>query len=577
MATLLHPSTEQDEPRAPWLAHYPARVPAHLDYPEQPVGWLLERAANSHPDRIACCFYEQRLTYRELLDAARRCATLLRSVGIQPGDRVGLLVPNVPEYLTAAYGTWLAGGVVVALSPLMVGEEIRDLVVATGCRVVVTLDLLAPLLNESREHLDQVFTATLGDRLPYWQRLGYAFLRLKKIGLAALVGSTHFRSLSDELAACEPWTEQVPLSPESPAYILATGGTTGHPKAVVLSHRNLLANAWQLFHWAGRRYAQDTILAVLPFFHSYGLSTCVTGGVALAGTLVLHQRFQLQAVLKLIERHKPSIFYAVPAMLRAINLQERKKRSDLSSLRWIISGGAALEAEVATEFSGYAGATVVEGFGLSEASPITHVGPLDGTNELGTIGFPLPDTDARIVDAETGRIELPAGEVGELIIRGPQVMLGYWQDADETARAVRDGWLYTGDLATCDANGFFRIVDRKKDLIIVSGYNVYPTDVEAVLKQYPGVADAVVVGVPDAEHGEAVKAVLVLEKSAAFDRKQFDHFVQQHLAKHKRPHLVEVVEGDLPRSFLGKVLRRKLREQSAATLVASLKAAPAAG
>ena len=349
-------------------------------------------------------------------------------------------------------------------------------------------------------------------------------------------------------------------APGDAAEILPTGGTTGRPKGVVLTHRNLLANALQVFHWNCRPTGQDVMLACLPFFLSYGLTVCGLSGMAMSATLVMHHRFRAATILKLIERTRPTLVPAVPAMLAAFNRVLRGRKFDLSSIEAVISGGAPLPPEVANEFSKHSGAVVVEGYGLSEASPVTHVGPLDGSARPGTIGIPLPDTDARIVDAETGIEMLPPGEVGELIIRGPQVMAGYWNDTAATAAALRDGWLFTGDLATCDKDGFFRIVDRKKDLIITSGFNVYPTDVEHVLRQFEGVEDLAVFGVPHPDRGELVKVAVVPKDPAKFNRKAFEEFARQHLEVHRRPRAVEVVRGPLPRNHLGKILRRVLRE-----------------
>jgi long-chain acyl-CoA synthetase len=328
---------------------------------------------------------------------------------------------------------------------------------------------------------------------------------------------------------------------------------------VTLSHGNVLANAWQIYHWCGQRTGRDTLLAVIPFFHSYGLSTCVTTGLAMGATLVMHHRFVPATVLELIEKTKPTVFPAVPAMLKALHQEWLKRPRDLKSLMWVISGGAPLDPAIAEAFANICRGKVVEGYGLSEASPVTHVGPLDGSARMGFIGLPLPDTEARIVDAETGKTEMPTGEVGELIIRGPQVMLGYWNEVEMTSRSLRDGWLFTGDLAIVDEEGYFKIVDRKKDLIITSGFNVYPSDVEEVLRKFPGVADVAVVGVPDPDKGEIVKAVIAVKDASQFRRHQLEHFITEHLAHHKRPKVIELCDGDLPRNFLGKVLRRKLR------------------
>ena len=550
-----------EDASAPWLTHYPTCVPKHLDYPDEPVWWLLEHAAELFPQRTAIRYFNESLTYAELLGQARRAAMLFQSLGIKPGDRVGLLLPNIPEYLIAAYGVWMAGGLVVSLSPLSVAVEIDDLLRATDCKLVVALDLLVPLATKGTHLPSHILTCSLAHRLPTVKRLFYRAACLKRRGFRneLPVATSDFVK---ELARVEPIAEPVVVNTDAPAYILPTGGTTGRPKAVTLSHRNLLANALQIKAWCGNRTGRNTLLAAIPFFHSYGMSTCVTSGVAMAATLVLYHRFDPLAVLKLIETERPNVFPAVPAMLHLLNQQLRQHKGhwNVQSLMWVISGGAALPSDVAEEFAGYSGAKVVEGYGLSECSPVTHAGPLDGTARLGTIGLPLPDTDARIVDADTGHDILEPGRVGELIVRGPQVMLGYWNDPAATAQIVRDGWLFTGDLATQDEDGFFKIVDRKKDLIITSGFNVYPSDVEFVLQKFSGVKDAAVVGVPDSQRGEIVKAFVAIDRKTKFDKRSLERFLKENLSHHKVPKIIEVIEGDLPRNFLGKVLRRKLRE-----------------
>lgn len=547
----------------PWLSSYPKTATPHLDYPNEPMGWLLEQAATRFPQRTACCYYDQRLSYPEILVGARRFATTLQRAGVRVGDRVGILMPNTPETIISLFGTWLAGGVVVSLSPLMVAEEVGALVRTTNCKVVLTLDVLAPLLKQCTSPLPELaILSSLKDRLSRLERLGYAWIRFQRLGFSTPCPSIRTITWPDALDVTDRHTQWPKVSPDSVALILPTGGTTSAPKAVMLSHRNLLSNAWQLVHWSGGQPGEETILSVLPFFHSYGLSTCVTTGMAIGATLVLHHRFRTDSVIRLIERHRPTMFPVVPAMLAALITQElRGRKRDLSSLKACISGGAPLPPNVAAEFSKLANCAVVEGYGLSEASPVTHVNPLDGTAVPGSIGLPLPDTDACVVDRETGTRTLPYGEVGELVIRGPQVMQGYYNDPVATAHAIRHGWLSTGDLASCDERGFFKIVDRKKDLIITSGFNVVPGDVEDVLRTYPGVRDVAVVGVPDEQRGEVVKAVLVMERKHRFNARDFDEFIHQHLAAYKRPRVIETQTADLPRNFLGKLLRRELRDK----------------
>lgn len=566
---LTHSESTPHETSRPWLDHYPAIVPQTLQYPDLFAWGILSRTAEKYPDRIACHYYKQQVTYREVQGAARRTASMLARFGVKPGDRVGILLPNLPEYLSVLNGIWMAGAIPVAMSPLMVASEVSSFMKLTNCRVVICLDLLAPLISGEDCNPEHVFFVTLSDRLPAWQRLGYAFARLQRLGFWPAPDHPSHHSYEDQLKVADPDFEPVEVaSLDEPAYILPTSGTTSAPKAVTLSHRNLIANAWQNRHWAGGFEAREKMLAVLPFFHSYGLTSLAMAGVSIAATLIIHHRFVPRIVLRMIEEHQPTVFLAVPAMLAALNDILRDRPIQFKAMRNVISGGATLDADIADDFARYTGATIVEGYGMSEASPVICTGPLDGTNRPGTVGMPLPDTDVRIVDAETGQHTLPPGEVGELVVKGPQVMLGYWNNPAATDQVIRGGWLHTGDLGTIDEEGYFRIVDRKKDLIIVSGFNVYPTDVETVLRQCPHVVDVAVIGEPDPVCGELVKAVVSVKRNGGFNRATFDAFVAEHLAKHKRPRIVEVVEGELPKNFLGKVLRRKLRNEVVVAAVA---------
>ena len=554
-------STEPSRPVKPWLAHYPAKVPTTLSYPDFPTWGFLANSAAKYPDRIACHYYKQHLTFAELAEEARRVAAMLVKYGVRPGDRVGILLPNMPEYFSAINGVWMAGAIAVALSPLSVPSEIDNILTATDCRVVIALDLLAPLVLNGNYKPRHIFFTTLQDRLPGWMRLGYAFARMRRLGFWPPVDGPNQHDFHDELAQCRPLLQPVvPASLSDAAYILPTGGTTGAPKAVTLSHRNLVSNTWQLVAWAEGEVAQHTSLSVAPFFHCFGLVGNLLCGTALATTQILLHRFIPRVVVQLIEQHEPTTFSAVPAMLASLNEIFRHKPLRTRKLQHVQVGGAPLDPKLAEEFARHTGAQVVEGYGLSECSPCVTAGPLSGNARSGTIGLPLPDTNVKIVDADTGELTLSNGEVGELVVAGPQVMLGYWNNPAATAQVIRNGWLHTGDLATIDRDGFLRIVDRKKDLIITSGFNVYPCDVELILRRFPGVVDAAVVGVPNPSCGELVKAVLVIKPDTRFDRRTFDAYCKENLAAYKRPKIVEVQTKDLPRNFLGKVLRRQLRE-----------------
>jgi long-chain acyl-CoA synthetase len=543
-----------------WLDAYPAGVPSSLSYPSVPVSELLESAARRFPQRVVCTCLEQALTYAQAAEQARRLAAALIRLGAGPGRCVGLLLPNIPEYILALQATWLSGATALQLSPLMVPAELNKWLRMTACRLVVTLDLLAPNLTAALEEglLDHVVLASLAERMPAVRGWLYRVERLRRHGPLRLREGRQLHRF-ENLLRTPARLPAVSLRPEEDVAVLApTGGTTAAPKAVQLTHSNLVANALQLRAWSRGEEGAEDVLGVLPFFHAYGLSVCLLCSLAMAATIHLHPRFETQAVLDLLERYRIGFFPAVPAMLVALNRTLKQEPRDLSFVRAVISGASPLPAAVQEEFCRYGPRYVVEGYGLSEASPVTHCNPLSERARLGSIGLPLPDTDARIVDPVTGQEELPPGEVGELVIRGPQVMKGYFNNPQETALALRDGWLYTGDLARRDREGFFTIVDRKKDIIKTSGFLVFPAEVEEVLLAFPGVAEAAVVGEPDPERGEIVRA-LVVPADGDLDLAALEEHCARHLSKQKRPRRIDPVR-ELPKNFLGKIQRRKVRE-----------------
>lgn len=543
-----------------WLNAYPGDVPSSLPYPNVPLSGLLDATARRFPERDACTLFGRAMTYAQLNDRAHRLARSLADLGAGPGRRVGLLLPNIPEYIMALQATWLTGATALQLSPLMVAEEVGKWIKATDCRIVVTLDLLAPTVMGSLDGgpLEHVVLASLAPRMPAWKGLLYRLERFRRSRVIRLRDDAHLHCL-DNLLRLPARNLNVRINPEEDVAVMApTGGTTASPKAVMLTHRNLVANAYQIRAWSRAADEAANVLAVLPFFHAYGLSVCLLCGLAAGWTVHLHPRFEPKAVLDLLERYRIELVPAVPAMLAALNRALREKPRDLSFIRAVISGASALDMRVREEFAKYGPQQIVEGFGLSEASPVTHVNPIDGNNRPGTIGLPMPDTEARIMDQATGLEELPVGSVGELVIRGPQVMKGYYNNPAETARSLRNGWLYTGDLARRDRDGFFTIVDRKKDIIKTSGFLVYPAEVEEVLKNFPDVADAAVIGVPDPERGEVIQA-MVVARNGSVNLPALEEHCSQHLGKHKRPRTITVVT-ELPKNFLGKVQRRKVRD-----------------
>jgi long-chain acyl-CoA synthetase len=544
-----------------WLDAYPCDVPTTIPYPQMPVSGLLDMAVRRYPDRPICTIYNNAITYAEMMDQAHHLARSLAALGAGPGRRVGMLLPNIPEYIAALQATWLTGATALQLSPLMVAEEVHKWLEATGCHIIFTLDLLAPLVLESlkRGPLEHVIVASLARRVGSWKGWLYRIERMRRNGPFRLRENSHVHHFDHFLRGSKPNPAPKVVPEEDIAVMSPTGGTTASPKAVMLTHRNLVANAFQLSAWSREEDGHGGVLGVLPFFHAYGLSVCLLTSLSKGATVHLHPRFEIKAVLNILDRYRPDLVPAVPAMLAALNKEMRDHPRDLSFIRAVITGASAIDKKVREEFEAHGPQHVVEGYGLSEASPVTHVNPVDERNRPGTIGLPLPDTDAKIMDEETGTQEMPVGTVGELIVRGPQVMKGYFENPTETARALRNGWLYTGDLAKCDKDGFFSIVDRKKDIIKTSGYLVFPAEVEEVLCQFPTVAEAAVIGVPDDERGEIVKAILVARDGAAVNMSALEAHCLQHLGKQKRPRHFEIVK-ELPKNFLGKIQRRRLRE-----------------
>ncbi|MDI3340631.1 MAG: long-chain fatty acid--CoA ligase [Sphaerobacter sp.] len=527
----------------PWLAHYPAGVPATLDYPEIPLYGLLEQSLATYPDLTALRFAQVTMSYRELWGRVLRCAAALAGLGVGTGDRVALMLPNCPQYVIAYYGTLRAGGIVVQVNPLSTPRELQHYLTNSGATTIVVADALYPVVQAT---------------LPQVQLEHVLVARLR--GEVAL--GPEARSFEETLASAAGGPPDVAVAASDVAVLQYTGGTTGVSKGAMLTHRNLVANVLQT---AAMNPELPTgsdlrVLTVLPLFHVYGMTVCMNLGLARGGELILLPRFEPAEVMATIKATRPTMFPGVPTMYVAVNSFPDAEAYGVGTIRFCNSGGAPMPVEVLHAFERRFGGRILEGYGLSETSPVTHTNPATGVRKPGTIGMPLPDTDAEVVDLETGTRVLPPGEPGELRIRGPQVMAGYWNMPEETALALRDGWLYTGDIATMDADGYFTIVDRKKDMILASGFNVYPREVEEVLYEHPSVLEAGVIGVADAYRGETVKAYVVLKPGASATPEELDAFCRERLAAYKVPRLYEFREA-LPKSAVGKVLRRMLVEE----------------
>ncbi len=550
----------------PWLRHYEPGVPHTIAYPARPLQHLLDDAAERYPRRPAVTFFGRDLTYKTLRDRADRFAGGLQALGLKPGERVSLHLPNCPQFVIAYYGTLKAGGVVVPFNPLYVEREIAGQLADCGATIAVTLDLFAGrvMAAKASSRLARVIVTRINEFFPAPLRLLYP-LRARRRGewpRITLDATTHPFSA---VTAGAPLGEQAARGAGDVAVLLYTGGTTGTPKAAMLTHGNLVANAYQSSSWyVAPPDATGTTVGVLPLFHSYAMTVVMNGTLLRGGRMVLLPRFEAEAVLKVIARYRPDQLPGVPTLYNALVSHPAVGRYDLRSVRACISGAAALPAEVQSRFERVTGGSLVEGYGLTEASPVTHVNPLAGLRKPGSIGIPVPDTDARIVDLEDGATGLPVGETGELVVRGPQVMAGYWNKLAETAAALRDEWLFTGDVARMDENGFFYIVDRKKEMLITGGLNVYPREVEEVLFTHPAVLEAALVGVPDPHKGEVGRAFVVLRPGAQATAEEILAHCRTHLAPYKIPKGIEFRES-LPKSLIGKVLRRVLAEEARAS------------
>ncbi|KKM08777.1 hypothetical protein SY88_21945 [Clostridiales bacterium PH28_bin88] len=548
----------------PWQNHYEKSVPAEVVIPDIPMHRALEETGRKMPSQTATIFMGARMTYKQIKDLADTFAAALASLGIKKGDRVAIHLPNCPQFVFAYYGVLKAGGIIVPTNPLYVERELESQLKNSGAEVILTLSKFYPLVQKvrARTNLRHVIVTNIKEYFPPLLKVLFTLLKEKKDGHRVAIardGQTHL--LQDLLKHYSPGqAPKVENTPGDVALLMYTGGTTGIPKGAALTHKNLLSNTLQVRAWFSQlQEGKEIILTALPLFHSYGMTTCLNLGVQAGAALVLLPQFIVKDVLKTINKYRPTLFPGVPTMYVAINNYPEVKKYNLRSITACISGGAALPVEVQAKFEEITGGKLVEGYGLSETTPVTHCNPLFGLRKSGSIGVPVPNTMAKVASLETGE-ELPPGEIGELAVKGPQVMQGYWENPDETAAVLRDGWLFTGDMARMDEDGYFYIVDRKKDMIIAGGYNIYPREIEEVLYTHPKVQEAVVAAVPDEYRGETVKAYIVLKEGQEATAEEIIEFCRGKMAKYKVPRLVEFRDS-LPKSMIGKILRRLLVEE----------------
>jgi long-chain acyl-CoA synthetase len=555
------------EVATPWLNSYPPGVPEHVEIPTTNLASLLADAARDYPHAPALYFEGRTMSYAELADRAWRFAGALAKLGVKKGTRVGLILPNSPQAVVALFGTLRSGAVVVQNNPLYTERELEHQLGDADVEVVVCLDLVYERVRALRERVGirEVIVTSVLDELPAVKRVVAPYTKRGREATAAIGRDEPVRRWRELLRQEADKPAEAAVDPEADLALLQyTGGTTGVAKGVMLSHRNLSANVEQVRAWfPDADPGHEIMMAVLPFFHVYGLTVCLLLGVRLRAALVLLPRFDLEQVLSAIDRYRPTLFPGVPTIYVAINNAVEKGGHDLSSIKACLSGAAPLPMEVAERFERFSGGRLVEGYGLSESSPVAIANPIYGKRKAGTIGMPLPDTLARVVDPSDSSRTMPVGESGELAIQGPQVMRGYWNRPDESAEVLRDGWLLTGDMAVMDDEGYFSIVDRKKDLIIAGGYNIYPREVEEVLYEHPKVEEVCVAGVADTYRGEVVKAYVVLRKGQQATTDELRDFAKSRLAAYKVPRVVEF-RDELPKTMVGKVLRRALQEEESA-------------
>lgn len=525
----------------PWLNNYPTR--STLEYPHISLYHYLKKAADEYPDRTALIFVADRVTYREMMENIDRMAAAFSSMGLNKGDRVALMLPNCFAFVYSFYAAMKLGLVVAQLNPLLTARELSFIVRDSDARVLIVADAVFQTIEQAM--LDQDI-----------ENLVVVPLTGEDIGVDAVL-------FDDILKQNEPNSLEVKIDPKKDLAVLQyTGGTTGFPKGVMLTHFNLIANAEMTLEvmreWLKKFGGEEIFcMGLLPFFHSYGMTCCLTTALTIPSGLILVPQFNADLIFYLIQQYKPAIFPGVPTAFMALMNHPDVEKHNLGSIDICISGAAALPVEVLEQFEQKTGASILEGYGLSEASPITHCNPLLGVRKPGSIGMPYPDTDCKIVDPEKSDQKLPAGEEGELIIKGPQVMSGYWNRPNDTATALRDGWLYTGDIARMDEDGYFYIVDRKKDMIIYGGNNIYPREVEEILYEHPKVAEAVCIGIPEKYFGEVVKAFIVLKEGVEATPEEIIEFCRPRLIKYKVPRQVEF-RSDLPKTMVGKFLRKDL-------------------
>jgi len=542
----------------PWEHHYDYWVRPRMTYPGRPLGDILSITAVQRPDKVATHFLGAELTFLDLKRRADALAASLAGMGIGKGDRVAIMLPNCPQYIIAAFGILRLGAVIVNVNPSYTEREFLVIAGDSTPRVLITLDALAPMAQnvQSQTTIEQIVVASLAE---------YSAAAAPPPRIAGTL------AFADLVSDTRPAPIRLPaLTADDLAVLQYTGGTTGTPKGAMLTHGNIFANVVQTIAWTNPMYlygGEERYLVVIPYFHIYAFSVCMMMGLWIGALQVIHPKYEPDAVLASIKRFRPTYFPAVPTVFVSLLNHPKVLEHGLDQVRQFNSGGAPCPVDVLEQWERTIGRPLYEGYGLSETSPVTHTTPQLARRRMGSIGLPVPDTDMKIVDVEHGTREMPLGEAGEICISGPQVMKGYWNKPEESANVLRADatgriWFHTGDIGTMDADGFSNIVQRKKDMIIVDGFNVYPSEVEAILYSHPAVRLAAVIGVPDAYHGETVKACIAFKPGTAATPDEIIAFCRGSLTDYKVPRAIEIRET-LPMSAVGKILYRVLRDEHA--------------
>ena len=547
----------------PWLKSYEKGVPATIKYEEICMPDILDRTIAEFPNNTALIFQGYTLTYKQLKEMVDRFATCLVDFGIKPGDAVAILLPNVIPCVVANFAILKIGAIVVMNNPLYTDHELDHQFNNSGSKALITLDLLANRMIDLRPKtkIKQIVYTSIGDYLPFPKNLLFPLVAKKKKLAADVKPAPDVFTWKDCIARYQPDPPAVKLGFEDVAMYQYTGGTTGVSKGVMLTHANLSKQIQQADAWFPQfRRGKEITLGALPYFHSFGVTASMNFSVYEGWAQVLIPRPQPQPLLEAIRKFRPTFAPLVPTMYIGMLNHPDLKKTDMSCITGAFSGSAPLPVEIINTFEKMTGAIIVEGFGLTEATPVTHVNPFGGVRKVGSIGIPLSDTECRIVSLDDGVTDVPVGEPGELIVKGPQVMKGYKDMPDETAYTLRDGWLYTGDIATMDQDGYFYIVDRKKDMIISGGFNVYPRDIDEVFYQHPKVQEACSIGIPDPKRGENVKVFVVLKEGETATQEELIAYCKTILATYKLPTEIEF-RTELPKTNVGKILRKQLRAE----------------